>query len=232
MSLSPQPLEPVPEDTSRVARAAFPKGNPYVTLRDQLGMIFQDEDFTALFPLCGQPGRPPWRIALVTILQFRETLADRQAAEAVRACIDWKYLLGLELSDPSFDCSVLSEFCGRLLAGSAEELLFAKLLDRCRAMGLLAARGQQLTASTHVLAAIRLLNRTVWSVRGSCPRMWTCHLAKFGCLPEHVTRGMPSYIHARRRLPGSSRHATTSVTPGRPEADRLQRRAHLAAHAL
>jgi transposase len=71
MSLHPQPLEPVPEDTARVARAAFPRGNPYLTLRDQLGVIFQDEDFTALFPMCGQPSLPPWRLALITILQFR-----------------------------------------------------------------------------------------------------------------------------------------------------------------
>ena len=105
------------------------------------------------------PSLPPWRLALVTILQFRETLADRQAAEAVRARIDWKYLLGLELSDPGFDFSVLSEFRGRLLAGRAEELLLAKLLERCRAMGLLAARGQRRTDSTHVLAATRVLNR-------------------------------------------------------------------------
>lgn len=159
MSLHPQPLEPVPEDTVRVARAAFPKGNPYLTLRDQLGTIFQDEDFAALFPVCGQPGLPPWRLALVTLMQFRENLADRQAAEAVRARIDWKYLLGLELSDPGFDFSVLSEFRDRLLAGCAEALLLDTLLERCRALGLLKARGQQRTDATHVLAAIRVLNR-------------------------------------------------------------------------
>jgi transposase len=159
MSLHPQPLEPVPEDTVRVARAAFPKGNPYLTLRDQLGTIFQDEDFAALFPVCGQPGLPPWRLALITILQFRETLADRQAAEAVRARIDWKYLLGLELTDPGFDFSVLSEFRHRLLAGSAEARLLDKLLERCRTLGLLKARGQQRMDSTHVLAAIRVLSR-------------------------------------------------------------------------
>jgi len=97
MSLCPHALEPVPEETVRVARAAFPKGNPYLLLRDTLGTIFQDDDFTACFPLDGQPGLPPWRLALVTIMQFRENLADRQAAEAVRARIDWKYLLGLAL---------------------------------------------------------------------------------------------------------------------------------------
>jgi hypothetical protein len=96
---------------------------------------------------------------LVTIMPFRENLADRQAAEAVRARIDWKYLLSLELTEPGFDFSVLSEFRDRLLASSAEELRLEKLLERCRALGLLTARGQQRTDSTHVLAAIRVLNR-------------------------------------------------------------------------
>ncbi len=159
MSLRPHPLEPVPEETARVARAAFPKGNPYLLLRDMLGTIFQDADFAACFPLDGQPALPPWRLALVTLMQFRENLADRQAAEAVRARIDWKYLLGLALTDPGFDFSVLSEFRDRLLASSAEELLLDKLLERCRALGWLKTRGQQRTDSTHVLAAIRVLNR-------------------------------------------------------------------------
>jgi transposase len=159
MSLHPHVIEPVPDETTRVAHAAFPKGHPYLTCRDILGTIFQDEDFAALFPAWGQPGLPPWRLALVTIMQFRENLADRQAAEAVRARIDWKYLLSLELTDPGFDFSVLSEFRDRLLAGSAEELLLDKLLERCRALGLLTARGPQRTDSTHVLAAIRVLNR-------------------------------------------------------------------------
>jgi transposase len=128
MSLHPHVIAPVPEETVRVARAAFPKGNPYLTLRDALGSIFQDEDFAAVFPMNGQPGLPPWRLALVTIMQFRENLADRQAAEAVRARIDWKYLLGLALTDPGFDFSVLSEFRDRLLAGSAEELGVSHLL--------------------------------------------------------------------------------------------------------
>src|SRR5918997_3199779 len=159
MSLKPHVIQPVPEETARVARAGFPHGSPYLTCRDALGTIFLDEDFAALFPAFGQPGLPPWRLALVTILQFREQLSDRQAAEAVRARIDWKYLLGLELDDPGFDFSVLSEFRDRLLAGSAEALLLDKLLERCRALGLLKARGQQRTDSTHVLAAIRVLNR-------------------------------------------------------------------------
>jgi transposase len=92
-------------------------------------------------------------------MQFRENLADRQAAEAVRARIDWKYVLSLELTDPGFDFSVLSEFRDRLLTGSAEDLLLDKLLERCRTLGLLKARGRQRMDSTHVLAAIRVLSR-------------------------------------------------------------------------
>jgi transposase len=93
MSLKPTPIEPVPEGTARVAKAAFRKGNPLLSLRDELGAIFADADFADLFPKLGQPGLPPWRLALVTLLQFRENLPDRQAAEAVRARIDWKYLM-------------------------------------------------------------------------------------------------------------------------------------------
>ncbi len=159
MSLRPHPMESVPEDTARVARAAFPKGNLYLTLRDTLGTIFSDADFAALFPACGQPALPPWRLALVTIMQFRETLADRQAADAVRARIDWKYLLGLELTDPGFHFCVLSAFRARLLAGDAAELLLEKLLRHCQACGVLKAHGQQRTDATHVWAAIRVLNR-------------------------------------------------------------------------
>jgi transposase len=104
MSLQPQqPLPRVPEQTARIARAAFPKGSPYLTLRDTLGTIFEDGHFADLYPKQGQPACPPWRLALITLMQFREGLSDRQAAEAVRARIDWKYLLGLELSDPGFD---------------------------------------------------------------------------------------------------------------------------------
>jgi transposase len=159
MSLKLHPIQSVPEETARVARAAFPKGNPYLTLRDQLGVIFKDDDFADLYPNNGHPGLSPWRLAWITIMQFRENLADRQAAEAVRARIDWKYLLGLDLTDAGFDFSVLSEFRDRLLADSAEERLLDKLLERCQVQGLVKSRGQQRTDSTHVLAAIRVLNR-------------------------------------------------------------------------
>ncbi len=113
MSLKPQPIPPVPPETARIARAAFPKGNIYRQLRERVGTISQDENFVALLAKEGAPGLPPWRLALVTILQFHEHLSDRQATEAVRARIDWKYVLSLDLTDPGFDFSVLSEFRAR-----------------------------------------------------------------------------------------------------------------------
>ncbi len=96
--------------------------------------------------------------ALVTIFQFAEGLSDRQAADAVRARIDWKYALGLELTDPGFDFSVPCEFQSRLLAGGAEERLLDRMLEHFRDKQLLKARGKQRTDSTHVLAAIRTMN--------------------------------------------------------------------------
>jgi transposase len=159
MSLQPQDVPPVPDETRRVARAAFPKGHVYIPMRDALGAIYQDHLFAPLFPTQGQPAASPWRLALTTIIQFAEGLSDRQAADAVRSRIDWKYALSLELTNPGFDFSVLSEFRARLIAGSLEQQLLEAMLTHCKVRGLLKARGQQRTDSTHVLAAIRTLNR-------------------------------------------------------------------------
>ena len=137
MSLQPQAVYVVPEDTARVARAAFPKGNAYLRMHDELGRLYADRDFAALFPTHGQPALAPAQLALVTLMQFAENLSDRQAADAVRARIDWKYALCLELDDPGLDASVLSEFRARLVDGAQEALLFDQLLARCREAGLL-----------------------------------------------------------------------------------------------
>ena len=159
MSLHPELIGPVPEETARVARTAFAKGNPYLSLRDELGLFYTDAQFADLFPTRGQPAEAPWRLALIVVLQFAENLTDRQAAEAVRSRIDWKYLLGLELTDQGFDHTVLSEFRSRVVAGSAEERLLDALLRHCQDRKLLKARGRQRTDATHVLAALRVLNR-------------------------------------------------------------------------
>ena len=159
MSLQPQEIAPVPEDTQRIARAAFPKGNIYVRMRDEIGTIFDDPMFAPLFPARGQPAENPWRLALITVMQFVEGLSDRQAADAVRSRIDWKYALSLELTDPGGDASVLCEVRARLVEDASGPALLEAMLWRFKERGLLKARGQQRTDSTHVLAAIRTLNR-------------------------------------------------------------------------
>ncbi len=136
MSLKPEPISPVPELTARVAHAAFPKGSPFIKMRDELGSLFHDEIFAPLFPNDGQPALAPWRLGLVTIMQFSEGLSDRDTADAVRGHIDWKYALSLELEDCGFDFSVLSEFRARLVGGNSEYLLFETLLDFFKEKGL------------------------------------------------------------------------------------------------
>lgn len=159
MSLHPQPLAEIPLDTIRVAQSAFPKGNIYLRMRDELGVFYEDKSFRHLFSPQGQPAYTPWRLALITIMQFMEGLTDRQAADAVRSRIDWKYALGLELTDSGFDFSVLSEFRDRLIDGEVEQQLFEGLLNRFREKGLLKAPQKQRTDSTHIVAAIRTLSR-------------------------------------------------------------------------
>lgn len=145
----------IPELTQFVAKAAFPNSCLAITLRDELGSIFDDSDFVHLYPALGQPAESPARLALVTLLQFVENLPDRQAADAVRGRIDWKYALGLELSDAGFHASVLCEFRQRLVEYGQERLLLDKLLATCAEKKLLKGKGKQRTDSTHVLAAVR-----------------------------------------------------------------------------
>src|SRR5258708_20625248 len=148
MSLKPEPIASVPKETARIAHAAYPHGNIYLQLRDTFGTIYQDEHFVGLYPRRGQPAEAPWRLALVSVMQFREGLSDRQAANAVRGRMDWKYLLGLELRDPGFASSVLSEFRQRLLTNEKELLVFDLFLTQLRERGYLKMRGQQRTDST------------------------------------------------------------------------------------
>ena len=155
--LKPESMHEIPKETKAVAKKAFPKGNTYIKLRDELGPIFDDDLFEDLYPSLGQPAESPARLALVTLMQYMENLPDRQAAEAVRSRIDWKYMLGLTLSDAGFDYSILSEFRMRLVTGGKEKLLLERLLERCDELGLLKGKTQQRTDLTYVVAAVRAL---------------------------------------------------------------------------
>jgi hypothetical protein len=82
VSLQPEPIGFVPEQTARVAHAAFPAGNPYLRMRDEMESLVEDRELAHLFPRRGQPAERPWRLALITMLQFVEDLSERQAADA------------------------------------------------------------------------------------------------------------------------------------------------------
>ena len=93
MAMHPTAIEPVPEETARIARAAFRKGSPVMRIRDEIGVLFEDRMFAGLYDPRGQQAIAPGRLALVTLLQFLENLSDRQAADAVRgACQTVKLL--------------------------------------------------------------------------------------------------------------------------------------------
>ncbi len=159
MSMKPEEIEPIPEETVQLARVVCPQDNLCLLLSDELGEVFQDTLFTSLFPRRGQPAESPWRLAMVTVLQFAEGLSDRQAANAVRTRIDWKYALHLNLNDVGFHFSILCEFRARLIGAGAERDLFDALLRHATARGWLKMRGRQRTDSTHVLAAVQNLSR-------------------------------------------------------------------------
>lgn len=159
MSLRVLGLGEIPEETARVARVVCPRGAFAMRLREEFAEVFSGEAFADLYPERGRPAVAPGVLALVTVLQFTEGLSDRQAADAVRTRIDWKYALGLELMDTGFDYSVLSEFRSRLLAGGKAGEVFDLVLRLARERGLLRTAGRQRTDSAKVLGAITGLNR-------------------------------------------------------------------------
>lgn len=160
MSLKPTEPPAIPEQTQRIARAAFKKSNLYLKMRDTFEVFLKDAQFADLFPRRGQPALAPWRLMLVTLFQYVENLSDQQAADAVRSRIDWKYALSLELEDEGFDASVLCEFRTRLVEHDAHARLFEAMLSRFSEAGYLKTRGRQRTDSTHVLASVRLMTQT------------------------------------------------------------------------
>ncbi|MFE2750344.1 transposase, partial [Streptomyces scopuliridis] len=160
MSLQPKGLPGIPAQTVAVSRAAFPHGTLAMRVRDRLGEVFADEPFTEAFGRRGAPGLSPAVLSLVTVLQFAENLTDRQAAVMAVRAIDWKYAIGVELTHTGFDASVLSRFRTRLAEYGLERVVFDRLLEVCREQGLVGSGGKQRTDSTHVISAVRDLNRT------------------------------------------------------------------------
>jgi transposase len=181
-----------------------------VEIRDRLGQWLADEDFAAAFGIRGRPGWAPSRLALVTVLQRAEKLTDRLAAEAVRARLDWKYLLGLPLDDPGFDHTVLAEFRGKAAGAGLEQVALDALLERLVSAGLVKAGGKQRTDSTHVVAAVAALNRLELageSVRAALEALAAAH---------------PDWLEQRICVPDWTRRYGTPMTAWRPPASQAK----------
>ncbi|MEV0615136.1 IS1182 family transposase [Nonomuraea sp. NPDC050404] len=162
MSVQPRPWPEPSAEVAAAIKAMYGRGREVplaVRVRDQLGELFADSEFAVAFGQRGRPGWSPGRLALVTVLQKVENLTDRQAADQVRENLAWKYALGLELADPGFDHTVLSEFRTRVVEHRLEERALDLLLAALVEEGLLAGGGKQRTDSTHIVSAVRDLNR-------------------------------------------------------------------------
>ena len=181
-----------------------------VEIGDRLGQWLADEGFAAAFGIRGRPGWSPSRLALVTVLQRAEKLTDRLAAEAVRARLDWKYLLGLSLEDPGFDHTVLAEFRGKVAEAGLEQAALDALLERLVSAGLVKAGGKQRTDSTHVIAAVAALNRLELageSVRAALEALAAAH---------------PDWVAARICVSDWARRYGTPMTAWRPPASQAR----------
>ncbi len=209
MCVQPVPWpEPDPLIAAAIA-AKYPGKRPRplaVLIRDHLGQWLRDEDFAAAFGIRGRPGWSPSRLALVTVLQRAENLADRQAAEAVRTRIDWQYLLGLPLDDPGFDHTVLAEFRARVSGAGLEQVALDALLARLAAEDLVKAGGKQRTDSTHVVAAVAALTRL--QLAGESVR----------AALEALTAAQPDWVAQRICVPDFARRYGTPMTSWRPPA--------------
>lgn len=158
MSLKPQPPRPMPEELAKLAHLV-PVDSTYRLVGDTLYEQYREVDFVDMYHAEGRPGISPVDLAFVTVFQFLENLSDRQAAEAVRVRVDWKYALHLPLDYAGFNFSVLSEFRDRVIRHGAEARLFDAVLTQLRALGLVKGRGRQRTDSLAVLSKMRDLNR-------------------------------------------------------------------------
>ncbi|KAK1185843.1 transposase, partial [Streptomyces sp. NBS 14/10] len=182
-------------------------------IRDELGVLFQDADFAAAFPVRGGPGLAPGMLAVVSVMQFAERLTDRQAADAVRSRIDWKYLLGLELEDEGFHFSVLSGFRTRLIEHSHEQVVLDRLLTRLSGLGFLRAGGRVRTDATHVLAPVRDVNRLEFCTATPAPGAST---SSGHSRPQATARPGPT----RASRPPTSRSTGTRSAPSAPKEPR------------
>jgi transposase len=211
--MEPQPWpEPVPEVARAVRAKNYGRTVPLpVAVRDRLGELFPDGEFAAAFGATGPAGWSPGRLALVTVFQLAENLTDRQAADAVRDRLTRMYALGLDLADTGFDFTVLSQFRTRVVDHGLEERVLDLLLSRLIGLDLLKAGGKQRTDSTHVVSAVRDLNRL--ELAGESVR----------AAVEALTVAAPDWVTQVLDVPGWSRRYDTRIDGWRMPSSQAKR---------
>ncbi len=163
----------IPTRTAEVAKKVFKKGNRYLKIRDEMGIVFENETFRHLFSHQGRAAEAPGNLAIILVMQHLEGLSDREAAAQVGARIDWKYMLGLELEDEGIRYQILAEFRTRLVRGASTDLLLDEILIRFREKGWLKESKKQRTDATYIVSAARRLKRIelVWEALSKAVEM-------------------------------------------------------------
>ena len=165
MPTSPPPL---PADIARAAKAVFNQRNVYLTIGDQMESIVAGIDRVNLAALSGKPENSFVLFTLATLFQYAEGLTDRQAGEATRLRIDWKYALHLPLNHPGLDPTELCEFRQGLLFNTAARQVVEQLLTRVVELGLLGSRSRPRVEVGDVLAAVCTLARLEQIAEAMC----------------------------------------------------------------
>lgn len=159
MSFKPKPPRSMPKELAELGPKLLAPSNPYRMVGERLYEQYDEADFADWYCAEGKPALSPVLLGFVTVFQYMESLSDREAADAVRVRLDWKYALHLSLDYPGFNFSVLSEFRERVIAHQAEARMFDRLLEQLLGLGLIKQRGRQRTDSLAVLTKVRDLNR-------------------------------------------------------------------------
>jgi transposase len=149
----------MPKELAILGPKLLPPNSPYRLVGQQLYEQYDEAEFVDLYCAEGKPALSPVLLSFVTAFQYMDSLSDREAAEAVRVRLDWKYALHLSLEYAGFNFSVLSEYRDRVLAHGAEARIFDRLLEQLQGLGLIKQRGRQRTDSLAVLTKVRDLNR-------------------------------------------------------------------------
>jgi len=159
MCLKVQAPWPMPTETEKIGQKLLAENDVYRLIGDRLFVQLKEAEYADLYSIEGKPGISPILLAFITVFQFMEKLADRQAIRALRMRLDWKYALHLPLEYEGFDFSVLSEFRDRLIKGQAEGRVFEKLVEQIRGLGLIKEHGKQRSDSIAMLTKVRRLCR-------------------------------------------------------------------------